>query len=196
MKRMLCLFLIATSAYAGSIDELEKVISKSDLPAVEKLLAEKISISHDEKVALINLATEIIRKRENKVVINRLNPNNGFQSYDRKYLEKNYELKRYKFGALAFLLTTALSPMISLVGIAACDEYLKSMCHLTNSEVGAIALTSAAVIFIVSLGAAAYNLVKYNSLTEKLIEEHDAHSKNRYNQAIQIRQLLYKIKPA
>ena len=69
IKRVLCLFLIATCAYAGSIDELEKAVSKSDLPAVEKLLANNIPISSDEKVVLINLATEIIKKRENKIII-------------------------------------------------------------------------------------------------------------------------------
>lgn len=180
MKRILWLFLIATCAQACLIDELEKAITKSDLPVVEKILGETISVSHDEKVALINLATEIIRKRENHVLLNSVIPINGTQTYYKKYLDKNKKLNASGRNAFLYYLVAILSLAIIPVGLA------------TDNDLCIYALAICGLNVVASF----YNLIKYFYLQKRLVREHDASCKIRYNDAIQIRQLLYKIKPA
>lgn len=159
MKKILLLLLAAWKLSAGFIDDLEKAIMKSDLSAVQELSRSNISISDDEKIALIN----------------------SQQTYYRKFLDKNKELQAVRTNAITCCLAAALSFVLAPAGVASQD--------------GLLCIVALAIPCLSGV-AAFYNGIKYINLREKLIKEHDTACKIRYDNAIQIRQLLYKIQSA
>lgn len=183
MKKILLLLFAAWKLSAGSMDDLEKGIMKSDLAAVQKLITSNISISGDEKIALINLATEIIKKREDKIFIN------SVPTYCKKYLTTNHQLDRYQNLGVIFALSAVIVPVISLIPPAVCEAAgCSGVTVLRNSFISGVTGC------FLCLFASVYNVWKYNALVRKLIINHNDRYSVRRDNAIQIRQLLYKIK--
>ncbi len=188
MKRVLFLLLIANCLQADPVADLEKAVSKGDLQSVEKLLAGDISISADEKAALINLASEIITKRENKIFINNI------PKSCRKYLVNNPQLDRLNNIACGLAILVLIIP---LIGLPVLNHYSEAIERLTNSSTSTIYLNKNFVLMTligIAFGSFLYHVRKYNILVRKLMMDHDKKYGNKRDCAIQIRLLLYKIK--
>lgn len=176
MKRILILSLIANSMGATLIDDLESAIMKSDLQAVEQIVSEGVSITEVEQVGLINLASDVIRKREEKITVNEFRLTvNRFTAV--KYREGDERPISYYLKGGAFFLFSLSAFSIGI----------------SDSAVGyaKFAVYAAATIGLI---CGIVNTIKGDNLWDKLIEKNRAHYKMRYNAALQIRQCLYRMK--
>ncbi len=191
MKRVLLLLLLANCLQADPVADLEKAVSKSDLQSVEKLLAGDISISADEKAALINLASEIITKRENKIYIN------SIPTSCKKYLVNNLQLKHLLNESRGFAALSIIITLIYMVGINPLIHYLEGIVNLPAKLRDAIYnndLIGAWPLFGIFFASAVHSMIKHDTLYRKLVVDHNKKYSNQRDCAIQIRQLLYKIK--
>jgi hypothetical protein len=203
MKKILFLLLISKCISGNIIDRiehaimsskpienLEYAITKSDLKTVKQVLDGDMAISLHEQLALIVLATEIIKKRENKIIINAFRPANS-KAFKLRSMRDFMEFEKFEMKKAALFLlslTTFVGGSIScLIGKKASTGIGSKI----GLGVGIILLITSAKAFVEVIN----KCHEYDLFVDEVMEELNRHYKTKYNDAIQIRQLLYTIKP-
>lgn len=184
MKKILFLLFISIFTYADNIAELEHAIIKSDFNAVEQILGQDIGISAFEQMALIDLASEIIKKRENKILIHEMDVVSE-KHPQLKYLKENKELE--------VLLSKCLDPFgISLLAtVASLCVFAAAPSSSAFQTIGACcAATSGVTSLITLLGGLLY----FTAAENKVIAKHKTLLSAQHKAAIKIKQLIFKIK--
>jgi hypothetical protein len=209
-KILLFLLLITITTHADIITEIEQAIIKSDLPAIEQLLGHHISLLPTDQMALINLATEMIRKRENKIELNEFELVAPHNRHNIKYIKNNDKLTSLAIKSLVCFLSSTATFLIGGFSFALFSDAANTTTARTflignssftlSNKVSGTATTASTAIgcaaFAISglsfIGCLVF-LAKHRIMQDEIIEKKKARYNDRYNAAIKIRQCLYRI---
>ena len=182
MKRVLFLLMIATYIHADQVADLEKAIMESDLPVVEKLLEQGVSISQKDQLALISLATTVIQNRIDLRNVAEIKGSVQCPETKKKLAHLDQEGEYYMKKSLIYFFL----PVATLLAVIPL-----SFLHVSDNTLDTICVCSVAICWLLS----GYNFCKVLASISEFDSACQTCCDELLTASIKIRQLLYKITP-